>query len=87
MTYQSELVSPITQESDVYAGRDEPQGRVLAADDDDEDMKWLEGPLFRSDYDFSDVENGEQKEGLEAAGVPVGGEDAAQTALSGGPCQ
>ena len=57
VTYQSELISPVTQESSEYAGRDEPQGQVLAADDDDDDMKWLEDPLFPSDCEFSDVEN------------------------------
>ena len=72
MTFQSELLSPIRQESGERAGRDEPQGQVMAADDDD-DMKWLEDPLSPSDYEFSDAENGEQKEGPEAAGAPVGG--------------
>ena len=58
-----DLPGPITQESGECAGRDELQGQVLAADDDDDDMKWLEDPLFLSDYEFSDVENGEQKDG------------------------
>ena len=77
MTYQSELISPITHEAGERAGRDEPQGQVLAADDDDDDMRWLEIPL-PDICESSDVENEEQKEGLEAAGVPVGGEAVSQ---------
>ena len=41
LTYQSELVSPITDESGVSAGSDEPRGQGMAADDD-QDMEWLE---------------------------------------------
>ena len=41
MTYQSELVSPITDASGVSTGTDELRGQVMAADDDD-DMTWLE---------------------------------------------
>ena len=74
MTYQSELISLITKESGECAVRDEPLGRVLAADDDDDDMKWLQDALFPSDYELSDVDNGEHKEGPEATEVPVGGE-------------
>ena len=35
MTFQSELVSPITHESGEGSGRVEPEGQVMAADDDD----------------------------------------------------
>ena len=55
MTYLSELTSPITYESGEYAGRDEPQGQVMAADDNDDDKEWWDDPLFLSDYEFSDV--------------------------------
>ena len=41
MTFQSELLSPITHELDEGSGRVEPGGQVLAADDDD-DMEWAD---------------------------------------------
>ena len=41
MTYQSELLSPITQESGEGSGPGEPPGQVMAADDED-DMEWLD---------------------------------------------
>ena len=40
MTYQPELLSPITQESGEGSGHGEPRGQVMAADDDD--MEWLD---------------------------------------------
>ena len=41
MTFQSELLSPITHESAEGCGLVDPGGQVLAADDDD-DMEWLD---------------------------------------------
>ena len=41
MTYQSNLISPNTDESGEDSGRDGRRGQVMAADGDD-DMEWLD---------------------------------------------
>ena len=59
MTSQSELLSPITQESGEGSGRGETRGQVMAADGDD-DMEWadykeqIQHP--KSDVDEGDAE-------------------------------
>ena len=42
MTYQSKFISPNTNESGEDSGRDRFRGQVKAADDDDDDMEWLD---------------------------------------------
>ena len=58
MTSQSELSSPITQESGEGSGRGEPRGQVMAADDKD-DMEWLNYEIGEMQHPKSDVNEGD----------------------------
>ena len=81
MTFQSELLSPITHESGEGSGRVEPAGQVMAADDDD-DMEWIdfekiqypESDEDRAEYEFPELEMGFYFRLSERAGVVVDGE-------------
>ena len=82
MTYQLELLSPITQEFGDGSGRGEARRQVMAADNED-DMKWLDFEEQmqdpKSDEDDSECRFQGLKMGFdfrkpERAGVPVGGE-------------
>ena len=65
MTFQFELLSPITHESGEGSRRVEPAGQVMAADDDD-DMEWLdvekiqypESDEDKAEYEFPELEMG-----------------------------
>ena len=82
MTYQSDLLSPITQLSVEGSGRGELQGQVMAADDED-DMEWLDYEEQMQDpksdegdaeYKFPELDLGFDFRESERSGVPVGWE-------------
>ena len=59
MTSKSVLIRPPTVESGEDVGCDEPQGQVMAAEDDD-DMEWLD--VEKIQYPHSDEEDAAEYE-------------------------
>ena len=67
MTFQSDLLGPITHESSEGSGRVDLGGQVMAADDDD-DMEWLDVEKIQfpeSDEDQAGYECPEPEMGLD----------------------
>ena len=81
MSFQSELLSPITHVSGEGSGRVEPEGQVMAADGDD-DMEWLdvekiqyrESDEDKAEYEFPELGMGFDLTLSERAAVAVDGE-------------
>ena len=75
MTSRSQLISPEHKPGKAIGRADAQQ--VLAADSDgdvnsdDDDMKWLEEPLFASDAEFSEDEKSAKGEEGKPKSVPV----------------
>ena len=83
MTSKSVLIRPPTDESGEDVGCDEPQGQVMAAEDDD-DMEWLDVEKIQyphsddedaAEYEFPELEMGFDLRLSERAGVAVDGEE------------
>ena len=81
MTSKSELIRPGTDKSWGDIGCEGTRGQVMAADDDEDDMQWLDNAQYTdeehddaAEYEFPELEMGLDLRLSERAGVAVDGE-------------
>ena len=81
MTSKSTLIRPYIDISGHDIGRGGAQGQVMAADDEEDDLQWLEEAQHtddeqkdREDYSFPEVEMGFDLRESERAGIAIDGE-------------
>ncbi len=81
MTSKSTLIRPYIDISGHDIGRGGAQGQVMAADDEEDDLQWLDDAQFtedeqkeREEYSFPDMEMGFNHELSEKAGIAIDGE-------------
>ena len=78
MTAKSEFIRPATDKSCEDIGRKGTRGQVVAADDDEDDMQWLDNAQYTdeehddaAEYEFPELEMGFDLRLSERAGVAI----------------